>query len=382
MSKTIGGTATQFLYDRLNPVQELNSSNRVVANLMTGLRTDEYFTRTASGTTSTFLGDALGSTIGLVTANNGPIATNYTYQPFGATTVGGSANGNSYEFTGRENDGTGLHFNRNRYYSPTLQRFIAQDPMDFGGGDTNLYSYAGNDPVDGADPLGLCTDPGGRGLRFCIEQYIPESSVWGFKGDNRGPMSNGGTYRDERLPGRREPSEANSSKQLVEAGQKVRALVRDLAKAAKFSNVVEVMRGDLSVPETPAAAFAGVNKAFVLSAGPELAKLEANAFDAAKQASIKHIAKLSGRHIDADFMAGTALMQWHDESERRLRTLGIGWTILRPGYFASNVLMQGSRSRARCFCRRAMERTRPSIRATLPLGGEGAHDAWARGADL
>jgi hypothetical protein len=47
--------------------------------------------RTASGTTSTFLADALGSTLGLVTTNNGPIATSYTYQPFGATTVSGAS---------------------------------------------------------------------------------------------------------------------------------------------------------------------------------------------------------------------------------------------------------------------------------------------------
>lgn len=30
--------------------------------------------------------------------------------------------------TSEENDGTGLYFLRNRYYSPTLQRFISEDP--------------------------------------------------------------------------------------------------------------------------------------------------------------------------------------------------------------------------------------------------------------
>ena len=40
-------------------------------------------------------------------------------------------------------------------------------------------------------------------------------------------------------------------------------------------------------------------------------------------------------------MAGTALAQWHDESEKRLRALGVAWTILRPGMFASNMLMWG-----------------------------------------
>ena len=119
-------------------------------------------------------------------------------------------------------------------------------------------------------------------------------------------------------------------KQLVEAGQKVSALVRDPAKATKFRNAVEVVKGDLSKPETLVAAFAGVDKAFVVSVGPDLAKLEANAFDAAKKASVNHIVKLSGRHLDADFMAGTALAHWHNESERRLRALGTAWTILRP----------------------------------------------------
>jgi YD repeat-containing protein len=109
MSKTISGTATQFLYDGRNPVQELNSSNGVVVNLLTGLRVDEYFTLTDSSGTMAFLADALGSTVGLV-GSGGSIATNYTYQPFGATTVGGSANGNSYEFTGRDNDGIMIRY--------------------------------------------------------------------------------------------------------------------------------------------------------------------------------------------------------------------------------------------------------------------------------
>jgi RHS repeat-associated protein len=157
VKKTISGTTTQFLYDGLNPVQELNGSNGVAANLLTGLGIDEYLTRTdiSTGVTSTLLTDALGSTIGLVTANNGPIAPNYTYQPFGATTVGGAANGNSYQFTGRENDGTGLYYYRARYYSPTFQRFIAQDPIDFLGGDLTLYGYAANQPTGLIDPLGL-----------------------------------------------------------------------------------------------------------------------------------------------------------------------------------------------------------------------------------
>jgi len=158
MSKTVSGTVTQFMYDRFNPVQELNSSGGVTANLLTGLKIDEFFTRTASSTTSTMLADALGSTIGLV-GSSGSIATSYTYQPFGGTTTGGAGNTNPYQFTGRENDGTGLYFYRARYYSPTFQRFIGQDPLGFRGGDPNLYAYVSNGSTNWIDPWGLLKLP-------------------------------------------------------------------------------------------------------------------------------------------------------------------------------------------------------------------------------
>jgi RHS repeat-associated protein len=143
---------TQMLYDGLNPVQELDGGNAVTANLLTGLGIDEYFARTDSSGTMAFMRDALGSTVGLVGAASS-IDTGYTYQPFGATTVAGS-NANPYQFTGRENDGTGLYFYRARYYSPTFQRFIAQDPFGFAGGGSNLYEYVVNDPTDITDPKG------------------------------------------------------------------------------------------------------------------------------------------------------------------------------------------------------------------------------------
>jgi RHS repeat-associated protein len=153
VSKTIAGANTQFLYDYLNPVQELQGG-ATSANLLTGLRTDEYFARNdSSSNLSTLLTDLLGSTIGLVgSAQN--IGTSYSNDPFGGTTITGASDENSFQFTGRENDGTGLYFFRGRYYNPTLQRFIAQDPIGFWGGDPDLYAYVGEDPIDFTDPLG------------------------------------------------------------------------------------------------------------------------------------------------------------------------------------------------------------------------------------
>ncbi|MGC1676735.1 MAG: RHS repeat-associated core domain-containing protein, partial [Candidatus Binataceae bacterium] len=125
MSKTIGATTTSFLYDGLNPVQELQSGSPS-ANMLTGLGIDEYFQRTDASGASSYLTDALGTTLALANPAGG-LATSYTYDPFGNTTVSGSST-NPFQFTGRENDGAGLYFNRARYYSPTTQRFIEQDP--------------------------------------------------------------------------------------------------------------------------------------------------------------------------------------------------------------------------------------------------------------
>jgi RHS repeat-associated protein len=61
--------------------------------------------------------------------------------------------------------GVGLDYLQQRYYDPVVGRFISPDPIGFAGG-LNLYGYAGNDPVNEADPLGLMTlpnDPSGLG---------------------------------------------------------------------------------------------------------------------------------------------------------------------------------------------------------------------------
>jgi len=151
-SKTINGTATSFLYDGLNPVQEQRGGSPV-ANLLTGLGIDEYLTRTDAAGTQAFLTDALGSTIALADVA-GTGRTSYTYEPFGHTTLIGAATTNSFEYTGRENDGTGLYYYRARYYHPRFQRFLSQDPIGLRGG-PNLYSYVHGNPLRWVDPLGL-----------------------------------------------------------------------------------------------------------------------------------------------------------------------------------------------------------------------------------
>jgi RHS repeat-associated protein len=86
---------------------------------------------------------------------SGTVQTSYTYQPFGTTGTSGAATSNSFTFTGREADGTGLHFYRARYYDAMKQRFISEDPIQFSGGDSNLHSYVRNNPLRWIDPEGL-----------------------------------------------------------------------------------------------------------------------------------------------------------------------------------------------------------------------------------
>jgi RHS repeat-associated protein len=105
-----------------------------------------------------------------LTDDTGVVKTTYTYDPFGNVTISGEASDNPFQYTGRENDGTGLYYYRARYYSPELQRFISEDPiLKFGNPDIpfllprllrtpailNAYNYVGNSPINFIDPWGL-----------------------------------------------------------------------------------------------------------------------------------------------------------------------------------------------------------------------------------
>jgi RHS repeat-associated protein len=142
-------------------VQELNGAT-VAANLVTGLAWDEIFSRTDSAGSRYFMSDALRSTLAL-TNSTGGIQTQYTYEPFGNTTVFGASSGNSYQYTGRENDGTSLYYYRARYFESGTQRFVSEDPFGFNGS-MNLYVYGLNSPTNLSDPSGerVLLRPDGR----------------------------------------------------------------------------------------------------------------------------------------------------------------------------------------------------------------------------
>ncbi len=163
-SKTIGGTTTQFLYDGLNPVQEL-SGGSPTANLLTGLGIDEYFTRTDAGGVRNLLTDALGSTIALADGS-GTIQTEYSYEPFGGTTTSGGGTGNSFAFTAREADATGLYLLSGKVLrcasAAVHRRRPTRRPWRFEP--ARICRKRTDEPrrSDGRDPCNL--DPSSRGL--------------------------------------------------------------------------------------------------------------------------------------------------------------------------------------------------------------------------
>jgi RHS repeat-associated protein len=151
VAKTLAVSATSLLYDEVNVVQE-SLGGTPTSNRLLGPGIDENFLTVDATGTRVPLSDALGSTVA-VTDSNGNLSAWYAYEPFGRTTVNGSTGTDIYQFTGRDNDGTGLYYLRSRYYDPSSGRFISADPIGFGGG-PNVYAYAEGDPINLRDPLG------------------------------------------------------------------------------------------------------------------------------------------------------------------------------------------------------------------------------------
>ncbi|MBI5103190.1 MAG: hypothetical protein HZB33_15350 [Nitrospirae bacterium] len=168
IEKTINGRLIKYLYDGYDIVQEVENSVPTV-NYIRTLNIDEPLARIQASPSSVryFHMDALGSVIAL-TNEAGQKVTQYAYDAFGLVTASGEATDNSFQYTGRENDGTGLYYYRSRYYNPELQRFISEDPI-LKPGNPNApcivkfltapaklhnYNYAGNNPVNKDDPFG------------------------------------------------------------------------------------------------------------------------------------------------------------------------------------------------------------------------------------
>jgi RHS repeat-associated protein len=147
-------TTTDYLYDGPNRLEDVDVNGNLLARYVQGKGIDEPLEEIASGTTSYYQQDGLGSVTSL-SSTTGTIGNNtYTYDSYGNTTTSATVV-NPYRYTGREFDTeTGLYYYRARYYDQSVGRFLSEDPSGLGGG-INFYSYTGDSPANRKDALGL-----------------------------------------------------------------------------------------------------------------------------------------------------------------------------------------------------------------------------------
>lgn len=151
-----GALETGFLYDDEAIVAQLDGANRVVRRFVYATRptTPDYFT--SGGITYRIFADERGSPVLVVDTVTGAIAEQIAYDEFGNLTADTNPGLQPFRFAGGLYDpDTKLVRFGARDYDPSVGRWTAKDPLLFGGGDTELYGYVLEDPVNLTDPSGL-----------------------------------------------------------------------------------------------------------------------------------------------------------------------------------------------------------------------------------
>jgi RHS repeat-associated protein len=158
IGKKVNGTLVQgFLYQNaLSPVAELDGSNNVVSRFVYASRANvpDYMIRGA--VTYRIISDHLGSPRLVVDVATGIVAQRIDYDEFGVVIADTSPGFQPFGFAGGLYDkDTGLVRFGARDYDAQTGRWTAKDPILFAGGDTNLYGYVLNDPINFFDSIGL-----------------------------------------------------------------------------------------------------------------------------------------------------------------------------------------------------------------------------------
>ena len=122
--------------------------------------------------------------------------------------------------------------------------------------------------------------------------------------------------------------------ELLALGARVRVAAWDVDIAHRaFGDAVDVVPFDFTLPETFGAAFAGVERMFLLRP-PQIADVDGvivPALEAAKAAGVRHVVFLSIQGAEKNRIVP------HRKIEDRLRASGMAWTFVRAAYFMQNL---------------------------------------------
>jgi RHS repeat-associated protein len=156
-SETISGTTKHLAWDTAeSPPLLLYDGTNYYLYGPEGLPIEQIASETA-----TYLHhDQQGSTR-LLTAQAGTTSGAYSFTPFGSTPAGaeghtGTATTNLLYDGQYTSPDTGLIYLRARVYDPATAQFMSVDPLMEATGEA--YGYAGENPVNGGDPGGMCAN--------------------------------------------------------------------------------------------------------------------------------------------------------------------------------------------------------------------------------
>jgi uncharacterized protein YbjT (DUF2867 family) len=119
---------------------------------------------------------------------------------------------------------------------------------------------------------------------------------------------------------------------LAARGEDVRAMVRDPARASAPDGV-EKVQGDLELPESLTPALAGVRGVFLLGGWSDMPGLVRRI----ERAGVERVVLLTSRCVVGGRSDNPVTRMWLD-AEAAVRGSGLGWTVLRPSGYQSNVL--------------------------------------------
>ena len=158
IGKKVDGVLKQgFLWqDQLKPIAELDGSGNLVSRFVYANHANVPDYLVKAGVTYRLVTDHLGSPRLVVRVSDGFVIQRMDYDEFGNVLMDTNPGFQPFGFAGGLYDrDTGLVRFGARDYDAGIGRWMGKDPILFASGNSNLYGYIVNDPVNNIDPLGL-----------------------------------------------------------------------------------------------------------------------------------------------------------------------------------------------------------------------------------